>query len=656
MNNGISAAMITKTIQDLTAKYGNAIQVRAEKGVKHAGSLWRAADGTENDFNSFCLSHFVTGDTALFITFTKASGYFESLFGRYNQLTLDLRKNLDEDTGALTEIDEMFGSYSPSAHFSDDFFANKIAFVIALNFPYYTLQEKNELGKTWTNKEWAYARMGDLFVDRVPADLQQKVSDAETASEIYISQYNIYMGSLKDNDGKQLFPDDMVLLSHWNLRDELKSDYADKENGQSKQKMIYEVMKRIIAQDIPEKVINNKDYTWDPYNNKTWQDGKEVTLKAEPDTRYAMILDNFHALKATDPYHPDMNTYIRRKFSGEMEISQPEVEKIFDEYLRSPLLGEIATIIRQRLGRDLQPYDIWYDGFKSRGSIPEEKLNQITEHRYPTPAAFEKDLPNIMVKLGFTKDEADDITSFVEVDPARGSGHAWGAQMVTAKSHLRTRVPATGMNYKGYNIAIHEFGHNVEQTISLHDVPYYIMSGVPNTAFTEALAFLFQKRDLEVLGFKNTDPSVENMKTLDICWSTFEIMGVGMVDMQMWKWMYDHPDATPEQLRNQTMVIAREVWNTYFAGAFGMKDEPILAIYSHMVNSPLYLSAYSFGALIEFQLGQYMKGKDFGQQVERIFSQGRLTPQVWMNKAVGEDLTARPLLKAAGEAVKELQN
>ena len=75
----------------------------------------------------------------------------------------------------------------------------------------------------------------------------------------------------------------------------------------------------------------------------------------------------------------------------------------------------------------------------------------------------------------------------------------------------------------------------------------------PTPPFTEALAFLFQKRDLEVLGFKNTDPSVENMKTLDICWSTFEIMGVGMVDMQMWKWMYDNPDATPEQLKEQTI-------------------------------------------------------------------------------------------------------
>lgn len=64
------------------------------------------------------------------------------------------------------------------------------------------------------------------------------------------------------------------------------------------------------------------------------------------------------------------------------------------------------------------------------------------------------------------------------------------------RSRLRTRIPSQGMDYKGYNIAIHEFGHNVEQTISLYDVDYYMLNGVPNTAFTEALALVFRKETL----------------------------------------------------------------------------------------------------------------------------------------------------------------
>ena len=56
------------------------------------------------------------------------------------------------------------------------------------------------------------------------------------------------------------------------------------------------------------------------------------------------------------------------------------------------------------------------------------------------------------------------------------------------------------MNYKGFNIAVHEMGHNVEQTFSLNDVDYTLLQGVPNTAFTEALAFVFQAQDLDAAG------------------------------------------------------------------------------------------------------------------------------------------------------------
>jgi hypothetical protein len=35
------------------------------------------------------------------------------------------------------------------------------------------------------------------------------------------------------------------------------------------------------------------------------------------------------------------------------------------------------------------------------------------------------------------------------------------------------------MNYKGFNIAVHEMGHNVEQTFSLNDVDYTAPASVP---------------------------------------------------------------------------------------------------------------------------------------------------------------------------------
>jgi hypothetical protein len=653
---------IVTTQKALIEKFGSENNDQINRGVAHAASLWRASDGTVSEFEEFCLKQYIKDASEKEMVFNKVSKNLESLWGHQNKILLDLNKNMDEDNGPYHKIDAMFAGYSPEAHFSNDFYANKIAFVIALNFPPYSLDEKNEMGKNWSSLEWAYARLGDVFTARVPAELSQAISLANTNAGIYISEYNIYMGHLLNNENQKLFPEDMVLLSHWNLRDEIKSNYANKENGIEKQEMIYSVMKHIINQTIPEEVINSGEYDWNPFENKTYKEGNEIKLTAEPDTRYQQILNNFNANKAADEYYIDNNTFIKRAFSGAKsspddeakEISQEEVEKLFDEYLSSPVVKEVGKLISKRLGRDLKPYDIWYDGFKARSSISEESLNVKTQSKYPNAKAFEADLVNMLKKLGWENERAEFIASKVSVDAARGSGHAWGAEMKAENAHLRTRISDKGMDYKGYNIAVHEFGHNVEQTISLHDVDYYMINGVPNTAFTEALAFIFQKRDLQLLGFKNDNIDKEYLENLDLYWSVFEIMGVSMVDMKVWKWLYENPNSNATQLKVAVINIANEVWNKYFAEVYGTTDEPILAIYSHMIASPLYLANYSFGHLIDFQIVQYLEGKDFSDEVDKIWSIGRVTPEIWMQKSVGESISIHPMIDAAEEALKHI--
>jgi hypothetical protein len=209
------------------------------------------------------------------------------------------------------------------------------------------------------------------------------------------------------------------------------------------------------------------------------------------------------------------------------------------------------------------------------------------------------------------------------------------------------------MDYKGYNIAIHELGHNVEQTISLYMVDNYMMQGVPNTAFTEALAFTFQKYDLELLGIKDNDPDKEALAALDNFWMSYEIMGVSMLDMKVWKWLYENPNSTKEQLKETVIKTAIDVWNQFYAPVFGIKDSPILAIYSHMIDNPLYLSNYPVGHLIDFQLDQFLKGKNFADEAIRIYSTGRMIPQLWMKNAVGSEISIKPLLDATDAALNK---
>ncbi len=650
----INDETIEKTKAELLKKYGEEERFRIERGVEQTAKLWREEDGSAADFEKFCEKNFIADPDKLDSLFSRLEANFETIYGHFNKISLDLLRPLHLSYYEILPIDYLFGAWSPSAHLEDDFFKNKIAFHILLNFPRYSLEEKSELADKWTRKQWAFARVGDMFSSRVPAELNQKVSEALTKADAYISSYNIYMGNLVDDSGKTLFPKDLKLISHWGLRDELKSHYAEGEKGFAKQKIIYEVMKRIIYQEIPRCVINSDKYLWNPYKNEIYNKTGSENCSPEPNVRYKILLDNFKALKAIDPYNPSYPTYIKRKFEEEFEIPLNFVEKLFVDFISSPEMKQIGEIIKRRLGRELKPWDIWYDGFKARASMDESRLTKLTRSRYPNAEAFKRDMPNILGKLGFDKMKAKFIASRVEVDPARGSGHAWGADMKSENAHLRTRVGSKGMDYKGFNIAMHEFGHNVEQTISLQNVDYYFLRGVPNTAFTEAWAFVFQEKDLDVLGIKNKDPKAEASSVLDDAWSTYEIMGVSLVDIGVWKWMYKHPNATPAELKEEVIKIAKDVWNKYYAPVIGVKDSPILAIYSHMIDNPLYLSAYPIGYLIKFQLKNYIKGKSLGREMTRICSLGKLIPMYWLKLAVGQELSDGPMLSAAKKAIEEL--
>jgi len=651
----IKPSTVDSVISSLVDLYGETQKTRIEKGVQHAASLWNREDGDDAAFKTFCVQHFVGDPVKAELLFDRLSGNYEQLFGHFNMMSLELKKALHLEIGEVLDIDEIFASYEPGAHFNDDFFGNKLAFVTALNFPFYSLKEKEEMGAQWSRRDWAKVRMGDLFTARIPAEANQRVAEALTTSDNYISNYNIWVGNLVDDQMQTHFAKEMKLISHWNLRDELKANYNKGDEGNLKQQMIYQVMLHIIHQDIPDSVIDNPVLQWNPFTNKVYRDGKEFACNPEPDTRYQYLLDNFKAMSAVDVYTPMYPTYIMRAFDGGMEIPQEQVEKLFTDFCSAPQMKRIGELISKRLGRPLQPYDIWYDGFKARSNMNQEELDKITRTRYPNTAAFEADIPNILMRLGFKPDKAKEIASHITVDPARGSGHAWGAQMKGDKAHLRTRIGADGMNYKGYNIAVHELGHNVEQTISLYFVDNYMMQGVPNTAFTEALAFLFQKRDLEILGKKDENPVKEHMLALDNAWASYEIMGVSLVDMKVWKWLYENPAATKTQLKEMVVKTAIEVWNQYYAPVFGISDTPILAIYSHMIDNPLYLSNYPVGHLIDFQIDEYMKGKNFADEVLRIYALGRLIPQEWMKQAVGSEISTKPLLDASDRALEAIR-
>ena len=612
---------------------------RMERGVKQAAALWTPEDGSAEEFRAFVDAHYAQTEEERTALFESLSRMMERLNESADMLTVELLKPTQlTNAGEPTDIDWIMSGYDTKAHLMDDLFANKVAFITVLNFPFYTLEEKNTLGEHWTRREWAEARLGDVFTSRIPAQTQAKMTETMAAAENYIADYNICMDRLRTEDGRQLFPDGMKLLSHWNLRDELKVDYSNQE----KQEMIYRVMQRIIRQEIPQVVINNAMPLWKPYSN-TVENGDAAR---EPDTRYQKILDIFHAMQQVDAYCPNMPTAIIRNFEGDIEIPAAEVDSLFCALLGSKQVMRVAAQIRTRLGRELRPYDIWYDGFKARSGMDEEALSVETRKRFPDPVSYEKKIASMLTTLGFQKENAEDIARHIVVEPARGSGHAWPCVGHNEPTRLRTRIAPEGMDYKGYNIAVHEMGHNVEEVISLYRMDYYMLHGIPNTGFTETSAFLFQSRDLQLLGYGKQ--KMDSEAVMDQFWGMYEIMGVSLVDMRMWQWLYAHPEATAAELRDAVLAIAAEVWNTYYEPVLGEKDCVLLAIYSHMVNSPMYLPNYPIGHIVQFQLEQALAGKEgreWAETYERWYSLGRLTPQQWMKQAVNGELSVMPVLQ-----------
>jgi hypothetical protein len=631
------------------------------RGAEQVAALWNESDGTEADYLALVSQSYAASHEDKEQLYNRMAFILEQCGQSADKLNNTLQEPTTLlDKGEPTQVDWIISGYSPMAHFAEDMFANKIAHICVLNFPHYTLEEKNTLGKHWSRQEWAYARLGDVFSNRVPGSVVANYSQALSEAENYIAGYNIMMHSLRNEQGEPLWTEPMALLSHWNLRDELKSNYAAVPHAHEKQEMIYQVMLRIIRQEIPQCVINSDQLLWCPITNhvsgKPDSDIKlKVDVSREPDTRYQQIINIFHAAQQIDAYRSDAPTHVLRTFNEDLEIPMEEIEALFTKLIESEEIKQVAQIIRERLGRELRPYDIWYDGFKSRSTISEEVLTEQTQKCYPDAIAFEKDMPRLLMDLGFAREKAQEIASHIVVEAARGSGHARPCVGREQPARLRTRVSNKGMDYKGYNIAVHEFGHNVEEVISLYDIDYYTLAGIPNTGFTEASAFLFQERDLQLMGYSSNGQNADAL--LDMIWGMYEIMGVSLVDMRMWQWLYANPKATAADLREAVIEIASGVWNQYYAPVLGEKDSPLLGIYSHMVGYALYLPAYPIGNLVQYQLEEHLaecrSADEWAKEYTRIYQQGRLTPDAWMRGAVGEAMSVEPILKAVREALKQ---
>jgi len=331
----IPATLGAQVEAELVGRFGEAQRERIHRGIAQTAALWRAADGDGNAWAAFVRQNFAGSPAAVDALFNRYQHNLEMIWGHTQEIRRELNTPADLDTGPVAPFDETFAAWDPSAHVLDDLFDNKLAFIALLNFPLTSLEEREKVGAGWTRRQWAETFLAETFRQRLPAEANQAVSDAYAASGQYIAGYNIWMHHLVDAKGARLFPAGKRLLSHWNLRDELKANYADRKDGLAKQRTIQKVMERIVAQDIPAVVVDNPAVDWNPFTNTVTRaavndapaDAAKASTAApdatrEPDTRYARWLANFRAMQVVDRYSPSQPTHIVRVFETGRQFSE----------------------------------------------------------------------------------------------------------------------------------------------------------------------------------------------------------------------------------------------------------------------------------------------------------------------------------------------
>ena len=87
----------------------------------------------------------------------------------------------------------------------------------------------------------------------------------------------------------------------------------------------------------------------------------------------------------------------------------------------------------------------------------------------------------------------------------------------------------------------------------------------------------------------------------------------------------------------------------------GIKDQPLLAIYSHTIDAGLYTPDYPMGHIIAFQVEQYLKNRQLAEEMERMCTIGNVSPDLWMRTAVGASISTQPMLDAAEEALRSMR-
>lgn len=625
-----------------------------ERNVNAVAARWTEADGVPEAFYQFCLKQYVPFSEKKSLL-SKIEAKLEKMLGLFLAIYWSNVWSITMQTGIIEPIDELFAKIDPNAHFLTDIYNSQLAFVILLNFPLLSLEEKNQLSQSAEDRFLlAQSRLSEMCQYRIPVEVSQESSLAATRTFQYLDQMIFNLQYIQDEKKNCLFNTPKEVDCHWGLRDQINLSYH-LPDGLSTQKTLAKVWDRVVLEEIPAEFLSSKQYYWEPSSNQLTDKETKIhhSFNSFHSGRYKGLKQWFEAKQLEDIYNSEQPSYIDRSFNLQREYSEASVEQLLIEFLTNPLLPHCAAHLKSGLKRELYAFDIVFNQFELfHGTGNEEKYDDTVLHQFPKLTDFQAKIPNILIKLGFSKSLSSAIAQKINVVACRTGGFSSFPKMRGGEYLLAVATKNDKMDFMAFSTAMHELGHCVERYLSSESIDYYTLGEVPNASFTEAFAYLFDSKCLELLGINQADATNSSCRTLNLFWAAFLNCGIALVDMECWRWMYEHPKASIDQLKEAVINIARTIWNKYYASILGEKDSLILAGYSPMFINPLYMPDYALAIFIQTQLEVYLKDKILGNEMPRICGVGKVSPNTWMKHAVGEPISSHVLLNITELALK----
>lgn len=647
----VSTEEISSIKSELKSRHGSETAIRIEKGVSQLAQIWDFSDGNAGRFREFCLGNFLS-DAELKENLPRIA---ENLILTGGSLSV-IRSKMNEPF-AFTDVKELHAdrffrkavpSYNP--------YASELAYFLKLNFPVWSLDEKRQMSAGWDRNQWIMNAIGSYYPAREVvrnATLTSKQSEFRR----YIDNYFFDMHRIMDAKGNYPFNEVTSLHCHRGLRDNIKEEYT-KKGGFERQKLTDEVLEKVFTGEVPVAFLTDTNTRWNPSENELYTiDGKKLKkisgYTCEENRRYEGLKNLFLIEQAVDSAFGNGSTYITRTFER-ANLTVDETEKIIVDFLESPLSREVGNLVEKRLKRKLHPFDIWYSGFQEQSYYPAVFLDSLTRARYPDPGSLENNVRDILMKMGFPEEEAIIIGSGVDVHSVVSGGYSDQPPVQGGKALLTTMFGEGGLDYKGYRVAMHELGHVVCGVYSTLDADNFLLAGVPTGGITEGFAEVLAYRNIEGLGlFPYSEQEKKHLLALATYWYLYEMGGNALTEIRTWKWMYNNPDATVNELKNAILGISAGIWNSYFSENFGgTRDCSILSVYNHFISGDLYLFNYFIGGIVSYQLADAFERDELAPGLKESCLEGVTLPELWMQKAVGSGFSLTPLFNGVSSAVE----